>query len=239
MDLAHNMFTPIKQKKLSEIVFEQIKTAIIEGKLKPGDKLPGERTLAQELGVSRPPVRDAIKQLIFHGNLETRGNTTYIKSITGSLLPDPLREQVEHSRRAYQELAEIRELLETWAASKAAQFRNQDQLDHLERIVTNMANPKLEKQIVKLDLDFHRTIAEMTGNMIYLHQITSIAEVMIPIVTQYREKIMISDEDRDLLLKQHTNIYHHIKNQDTEAAREAMREHIGYTKKAEPHGMKD
>ena len=232
--LDMGMFKPIKQEKLSDVVYKQIKDAITSGKLKPGEKLPGERSLAEELGISRPPVRDAIKQLIFHGNLETRGNATYVKSITGHVIPDTLKEQVEHSKLAYQQLAEIRELMECWAAEKAAVCRTKDQLKHLERIVTHMADPRMNKQIVKLDLDFHRTVGEMTGNTIYLHQITAIAEIMIPIVTQYRENLMITEKDQDLLLRQHTEIYEFIRDKEPEKAKEAMQEHIEYTKSVDP-----
>jgi len=228
------MFREIKQRKLSEIVVEQIQKVIAEGKLKPGERLPGERKLAEELGVSRPPVRDAIKQLIFGGFLETRGNATYIKSIAGSLLPDPLKYRVEHSEQAYQELAEIRELLEGWAAAKAANYRTESQLKHLEQIVHAMGQPENQDKIAQLDLDFHRTIAEMVGNTIYLHQIVSIAEIMIPIVSQYREALLISEEDRALLLGHHRKIYEAIRDRKPVEARAAMEEHIEYTKQVKP-----
>lgn len=231
------MFSPIKQRKISEIVAEQILNIINNGELKPGDRLPGERKIAEELQVSRPPVRDAIKELIFKGFLETKGNATYIKAITESLVPNPLKERVEGSEKAYQELAEIRELLEGWAAGKAAECRSEAQLKHLEQIVQDMEDPSKRKRITPLDLDFHRTVAEMVGNTIYLHQITSIAQIMIPIVTQYRENFLVSEDDWELLLQHHRNVYEGIRDQDPARARAAMEEHIQYTKQVKPQGI--
>lgn len=228
------MFTPIKQRKISDIVVEQIQNIIAEGQLKPGDKLPGERKIAEELGVSRPPVRDAIKQLIFSGFLETKGNATYIKAMTQSLIPNPLKMRVEQSIQAYQELSEIRELLECWAAAKAAQNRTTQQLKHLQQIVEEMKTPINKRHITQLDLDFHRTVAEMVGNTIYLHQISAIAEIMIPIVSQYREKILTSEEQLELLYGHHRAIYEGIRDQAPEKARSAMEEHIHFTKQVKP-----
>ena len=83
---------------LIDSVYAQIRDLILSNVLRAGQKLI-DRDLAEQLGVSRPPVRDALKQLIFSGYLETRGNATYVKSITEKLLPDPLKEQIFQSGR--------------------------------------------------------------------------------------------------------------------------------------------
>ncbi len=228
------MFTAIKQRKLSVVVLEQIKKVISDGSIKPGERLPGERTLAEELGVSRPPVRDAIKELIFRGYLETRGNATYVKSLTGVLLPDTLKEHVATSGNAFQELAEIREVLEGWAASKAAVSRTEKQLAHMKQIVQHMENPSKADKMTALDLDFHRTLAEMVGNTLFMHQIQSIAEVMIPIVSQYRETILTTEKEKAFLLEHHRTIYEQIRDRNPDGAKTAMVEHINYTKSAKP-----
>ena len=228
------MFKEIKQQKISALIVDQIKDVIREGKLQPGDRLPSERQLAAQLGVSRPPVRDAIKELIFTGYLETRGNGNYIKSITGALLPNTLKDQVSQSVRAFRELAELRELLEGWAAAKAALNHTPEQIAHLGDIVHGMETSKSRERITSLDLDFHRTVAEMVGNTLYLHQIISISGIMIPIISQYREKILLSDEQFKLLQKHHRDIYEAIRSRDPERAREAMETHIGITKGLNP-----
>lgn len=229
-----SLFKSIKPQKISALIVDQIKDAIREGKLQPGDRLPSERQLAAQMGVSRPPIRDAIKELIFTGYLETRGNGNYIKSITGSLTPNLLKDEVSQSVRAFRELAELRELLESWAAGKAALNHTPEQIAHLGDIVHGMETATSRERITSLDLDFHRTVAEMVGNTLYLHQIISISGIMIPIISQYREKILLSDEQFRLLQKHHRDIYEAIRSGDPEKACKAMQTHIAITRNLDP-----
>lgn len=76
------MFQKIKPKRISDEIFEQIRKLIVEGKLRPGDKLPPERELATQMGVSRPTLREAINKLEARGLLEQKqGGGTFVKSL--------------------------------------------------------------------------------------------------------------------------------------------------------------
>ncbi|MCK4507540.1 MAG: FadR family transcriptional regulator, partial [Desulfuromonadales bacterium] len=87
---------PIRPKKISEEIVDQIKQLIAKGDLKPGDRIPSERDLATMLGVSRPSVREAIMVLEAMGFLDSRqGGGTFVKTLTEVSIMDPLAKLVE------------------------------------------------------------------------------------------------------------------------------------------------
>ena len=93
------MFRSIKRQRVSDEIVNQVKTLISEGVLKPGDRLPPERELIREFGVSRPSLREALNTLVAQGFLEVRqGNRTFVKSITSEKLQDPQRGAGNESR---------------------------------------------------------------------------------------------------------------------------------------------
>lgn len=219
-------FNVVKPKKLSEAIIEQIREEIISGRLKPGDKLPTERKLAEQIGVSRPPVREAIKQLIYGGFLESsQGSGTYVRSITGNLFSEPLKEQIKTSPKAFKELAILRGNLEKWAVREAAQLATPEQLERLENAVNQMKSPKDMNDCINWDLEFHRIIAEMSQNAIYLHLISSISNLFIPLVQS--EGFDLKD-DLDHFMTIHSQIFQAIKAGDGKAAEAAMQEHMEY-----------
>ena len=85
------MFNSIKHTRISDEIANQIKTLISEGRLKPGDRLPPERELIKQLGVSRPSLREALNSLVAMGFLEVKqAKRTYVKSVTSGMMQDPL-----------------------------------------------------------------------------------------------------------------------------------------------------
>ncbi len=84
------MFKSIKHTKVSDEIVNQIKNQISKGMLKPGDRLPPERELVKEFGVSRPSLREALNTLVAIGFLEVKGKRTFIKSVASESMQDPL-----------------------------------------------------------------------------------------------------------------------------------------------------
>src|SRR6056297_1982532 len=126
------VFEPIRPKKISEEIVEQIKALISRGELKPGDRVPSERELAALLGVSRPSVREAIMVLEAMGLVESRqGGGTFVRSLTQATLADPLSSMVEKNPRMLHHLAEVRMGLETWSAYLAAQRASDEEIAEL------------------------------------------------------------------------------------------------------------
>ncbi|RMF47458.1 MAG: FadR family transcriptional regulator, partial [Deltaproteobacteria bacterium] len=134
-----NVFKPIRPKKISEEIVEQIRNLISEGQLKPGDRVPSERELASVLGVSRPSVREAIMVLEAMGLVESRqGGGTYVRSLTESSLADPLTSMVEKNPKMLYDLAEVRMGIETWSAYLAAQRATEEDIARIEELFREM-----------------------------------------------------------------------------------------------------
>lgn len=223
------VFKPIRPKKLSEEIVDQIKELISRGELGPGQKIPSERELANLLGVSRPSVREAIMVLEAMGFLESRqGGGTYVRSLADATMADPLANMVERrDPRTLHALTEVRIGLETWSAYLAAKRAQQPELDRLRQLFTIM-----EKQALsggwdpEIDFQFHLTITAATHNTLQVHVLNTIQNlfqttIMVALGEFYRKEGYI-----ERLLEHHRGILEAIENKNPELAREKMMEHL-------------
>ncbi|PKO49645.1 MAG: transcriptional regulator PdhR, partial [Betaproteobacteria bacterium HGW-Betaproteobacteria-21] len=111
----------LQQRRLSDDIVERLEGMILEGTLQPGERLPAERTLAEEFGVSRPSVREAIQKMAARGLLISRhGGGTFVAEALGSSFRDPLLELLEKHPEAQRDLIEFRHTLEGSCAYYAA-----------------------------------------------------------------------------------------------------------------------
>ena len=100
----------IKQRRLSDNIVEQLETMILEGTLQPGQRLPAERALAEQFGVSRPSLREAIQKLVAKGLLVSRqGGGNYVAESLGSTFSDPLLHLLENKEDAQRDLLSARQ----------------------------------------------------------------------------------------------------------------------------------
>ena len=223
------VFQPIKPKKISEEIVQQIKQLISSGDLKPGERIPSERELATMLGVSRPSVREAIMVLEAMGFLEARqGGGTYVRSLTEVTIADPLSNIVGSKEpQILYALTEVRMGLETWSAYLAAKRATDEQLKRLRDLFIIM-----EKQAAdggwdaEIDAKFHYVITEATQNTIQVHVLNTIhslfqTTIMVALTEFYQKEGYL-----EKLLSQHRDILEAIEARDPERAREAMRIHL-------------
>jgi GntR family hexuronate regulon transcriptional repressor len=146
-------------QKLYQQIARQIAAAIAGGRYASGDKLPSERELADDFGVSRPTIRDAMIALEFQGLVEARqGSGVYV-----SAAPKEPDDAAEREVSAL-ELAEARRLFEGEACALAAAIITDEQLALLDRLVTDMAGNIAAEEIERLEQEFHLAIARATGN---------------------------------------------------------------------------
>jgi len=224
------IFEPIRPKKISEEIVEQIKTLISRGELKPGERIPSERNLAEMLGVSRPSVREAIMMLEAMGFLESRqGGGTFVRALTEGCITDPLAKLVEKKDpQLLHSLAEVRMGLESWSVFLAAQRATEEDVSALQRIYTTMeqqaANGGWSPEV---DAEFHYAITAASHNSLQMHVLDSIhslfhATIQVALVEFYQEKGHIQ-----LLLNHHREILEAIIARDPELARQKMMEHLG------------
>ena len=114
-------FDQVRQRRLSDDIVEQLEGMILEGTLKSGERLPAERALAEQFGVSRPSLREAIQKLAAKGLLVSRqGGGNYVAESLGSTFSDPLLHLLENNPEAQRDLLEFRQTLEASCAYYAA-----------------------------------------------------------------------------------------------------------------------
>ena len=160
------MFTPIQNKRLYMLAVEQIKDLIEQEKLKPGDKLPPERELANILNLSRSTTREAIAALEVMGYIEVKvGLGTFIKGVEGININNDVLNEF-NLNASPTELFETRVLIEPIISRLAAQRATDKDIYEARRILIEDYDPSLEtaKQAEKRDQNFHLEIARIANN---------------------------------------------------------------------------
>jgi DNA-binding FadR family transcriptional regulator len=155
----------------TDVVVQSIRQMIIDGRLRPGDRLPVEKDLAASLGVSRNPLREGVRALSLMGVLETRqGDGTYVTRLDASLLLAPMGFVVDlQDGSGTHHLHAVRRTLETEAAALAAQhitaaaLTAAAELLHRNEAELTLDQPNHET-VIENDIAFHRIIAEAAGN---------------------------------------------------------------------------
>jgi GntR family transcriptional regulator, transcriptional repressor for pyruvate dehydrogenase complex len=219
------MYKLIQASRLYEQIVEQIEQSVQKGDLKPGDRLPAERELAQQFGVSRTAVREAVKALHEKGLVEAYpGKGTFITS--GS--SNPMRQSLDRVLRSGQfdgiaHLAEVREILEPEIATLAASRATDDTITSLREAIALMDGAKGDPDaFIEADLDFHLELAEAAANPLILSLIDSIVGVL----REQRLRIFNVQGGPDRGQYHHKKILEAIERRDPQGAREAMRAHL-------------
>ena len=216
-------FTTVKRESTLEVIVQQIKDQIKKGILKPGEKLPSERKLADLLGLSRASVREAIQALAFSGYLEViQGKGTYVLEMS-TKYDEIVNFFSEFSNYSLDYLMEARIMLEGEFARLAALNASQEEIALIEKIFKEIESSKDLNSFVVKDLEFHLTIAKATHNPFMNGLMKIIGEML------YKETqriIGISGYTRENTIKTTRNLVQAIKKRNAEQAKELMSEHI-------------
>jgi GntR family transcriptional regulator, transcriptional repressor for pyruvate dehydrogenase complex len=214
-------FKPIKQQKVYEAAMSQLLALIEHGTYQPGDRLPTERQLSEELGISRASVRQALTGLAAMGVVQSRpGDGTYVASKSDAMW----RLDAASAR----ELLEARRVIESGTARLAALQRTDELLRELEAIVQVMDEQVSEGvHPVDTDREFHRTIARCAGNPWLEQAMEALAEQMSG-PEWHRMKVwgLSGPEQTQRIQEQHWMIFRAIRDRDPEAAEAGIRQHI-------------
>jgi DNA-binding FadR family transcriptional regulator len=162
-------FQAVDQRRTFEQILLQIEEAIIDGHLKPGDKLPAERELAQTFGVSRSSVREALRVLEMFGVIMARRGTgpdagSVVAASAQNGLESALRLHVGLLRIPTRDMVEVRAVLEQQAAQKAAGRADEKMTARLHEIVDDMGAATAIGEFNALDTEFHVELARVSGN---------------------------------------------------------------------------
>jgi len=224
------MFKRISPKKISDEIIEQFKTLLSKGELKPGDELPSERELAELIGVSRPPLREALNALQAMGFIEIRPRSKIlVKSLAENSLLDPLSTMIGEDAGKLFELLEIRGVMEGWTASAAAQRATPADIAKLEAIIRkDQANFRRGKDDARTDADFHVAISLAAHNTLFSHLIASFYHLLWDTQKMSRKKIFQKKENRKRIAEQHLSILEAIKAGESRRASAEAKEHVAF-----------
>ncbi len=224
------LYSPIKPRKISDEIVEQIKTLILNGTLKPGESLPPERTLAKSLNVSRVSLREALNTLQGMGLLEIQqGNRTCVRPITTRSIHDPLVSFAKGSPANIMKIFEIRKYLELGIVALAAQRATEEEMAHLEKLLAEMEEDLLKNRLgAKSDHEFHTTLADATHNEAYIHLVKTIYDLLQEELRIAWGGVFRKKNNRKKLFEQHKNILVAVKARDPEKGRKMALAHLQY-----------
>lgn len=220
--------------RIADAVAADLETRILEGSLKPGDRLPSERNLAIELGVSRPAVREAIQKLALKGLLITRhGVPTVVTDRLDATFVDPWREMLKGHPLLQGDLLEFRQMLEGQAASFAAERATDEDIERLDvafaALEFSYDNYDLTTNIDK-DVAFHQAIAEASHNAMIGHLTASLMRVIHDHVSGNLIHLHARPQQWERLRAQHRAIWEAIRTHNVEAAQDTARAHIDFVR---------
>ncbi len=210
------MYKIVRSSRLYEQIVQQVEESIHKGAMKPGDQLPPERELAQQFGVSRTAVREAVKALHEKGLLDAYpGRGTFVTDSTWMLKVG----QTEGS--GY--LAEVREILEPEIAAMAATRVDEEDLASMREQIAIMDSARKDPEaFIEADLDFHLALAEAAANPLILSLIDSI----VGLLREQRMGIFQVEGGPERGQYHHKRIFEAIEHRDPAGAREAMKGHL-------------
>ena len=230
-------FQKIITEKLSSSVKLQIEKLILRGILRPGDRLPPERELAERFGVSRPSLREAIANLDEKGLLISKANSgIFVADVLGNAFSPALIELFSCHEESVDDYITFRRDLEGLAAERTAKFGSSTDLQVIQTIFDKMeaAHQKRDPtDEARLDADFHLSIIETSHNVIMLHMMRSMYELLRNGVFYNRQKMFQQRTTRFELLTQHETINRAIQKRDPTAARQAVEAHLDYVARSQ------
>ncbi len=205
-----------RTRRVYEEVAEEIKSWILEGKLKPGERLPSEEELLRRFGVSRASLREAFRLLESMGLVETvLGRGRFVRSI-------PYADK--ESPRIFYETIIARELLEPSITRYAARSATEEDIERIRRVIERVEGKTdiAMNDLIKYDQDFHLEVAKATHNFLLIN----ITMDYLNIIKGLRESTLKVPGRKEKSFREHKRIYEAIAKRDEEGAYKADLEHV-------------
>ncbi|WP_037311215.1 FadR/GntR family transcriptional regulator [Ruegeria halocynthiae] len=227
-------FQKIQTEKLSIAVVKQIELLILRGILRPGERLPPERDLADRMGVSRPSLREAISELQEQGLLTAKaGSGIYVAKVLGSAFsPALIRLFGSHDEAVFDYLS-FRRDMEGLAAERAARLGSASDLKVVQAIFDKMEAAHIRNAAedeAHLDAQFHMAIIEASHNVVMLHMMRSMFDLLRQGVFYNRQMMFQQRTTREAILDQHRAINTALQARDPEGARDAVQQHLSFVR---------
>ncbi len=214
-----------REETLAQNVAGQLERLIVQQHLELGDRLPAERTLAEQFGVSRTVIREAVRTVASKGLLEVRaGSGTIVRKPSSESVAESVALLVSMNGQVTPaKVVEVRRILEVEIAGLAAERRTDDDLLYMENILFTAAQ-RIDDPLtfIESDVQFHASLARATQNELFRMLLASISNVM----TEVRVIGLAVQGTPERALRYHRDIYRAVVTQDREAARQAMDRHM-------------
>jgi len=225
--------------RLADAVAAELEQRILEGSLKPGQKLPSERVLSLELGVSRPSLREAIQKLASKGLLTTRhGGGTTVTDLLESHFSDPWQAMARSHPSLRRDMLEFRQMLESQAAQLAAERATDVDIERLDAAHARLAEAYRGGSLalcIDADVEFHQTIAEAAHNVLLGHLTASLMRVIHGHVSGNLEHLHAQPQGWEDLQVQHRAIWQAIRRRQPQQAALAASAHIEFVRENIEH----
>jgi len=227
------MFKSAKSNKVSENITEQIRKAIFEGSLKPGDRLPSEKKLVETFHVSRATLREAMRSLEVLGFVEIRKGISggaFVTEIDMKKAMESLTNFLLFKNLSLSNLSEVRLILEPYIAEKAALSITEEDLKRLEKLNRECEyilkrNIPIESR--KNEIEYHRTIGSVTNNPILMFVLDFVENLLI----DTKEILQPGKGFSQRVLNAHKRIYKALLEKNPKKAREEMVKHVRQVEK--------
>lgn len=230
--MTDGLFRKIDHGSTADEAVRQIEFLLLDGVLSSGDRLPAERELAEQLSISRPVLRDALKELENRGLIESRhGGGTFVADLIGQVFSKPVAELVARHERSTRDYLEYRRELESFAAALAAKRATADDRLRLGAIgdALKSAYERGDFQSeIDGDIELHHAVGEAAHNIILIHTLRACYKLLAEGIFYHKRMILDLPGSRENILNQHLAIIDAILAGDAEAARQASELHIDY-----------
>jgi GntR family transcriptional repressor for pyruvate dehydrogenase complex len=224
-DTEEAMFPRVEREpRLSDKVADLLLRSIMSRGLQPGDKLPSERELGEQFGVSRTVVREAVRALAAKGVIDARtGSGLRVAAVGAAAVSESISLYLRGGALEYRKVHEVRKLLEVEIAALAAERSDDAHVERIEEICAEMEAAVGEdvERASQLDLEFHRAITKATGNELYLLLLDSIGEALLEV-----RRGNLQTGAGDETIRAHREILDAIRTRDPDRARRAMATHL-------------
>jgi GntR family transcriptional regulator, transcriptional repressor for pyruvate dehydrogenase complex len=220
-------YDQIIRKHLYEEIATKLEKMVLDETLKVGDKLPPEKNLAENFGVSRNILREALKTLKERGLIEVRtGDGVYIVKPGTDVLKDMVNRLIILGGVSIRDLFEFRLAIEVKSCGLAAEKADEGELKHLEEIINKMKNDVEDpERWAKEELEFHMSIAKASKNTLFYSFISPISNLLFELFLKGRQNPQAKIEG----IEGHIAIVKNLKKRNKALAEEAMRKHLEHS----------
>jgi DNA-binding FadR family transcriptional regulator len=224
--MAMDPFKPIQNKRIFELVADEVREAILTGAYRPGDKLPSERELSQEMRVGRTIIREALRILELAGLVRIKQGASggiFVKAPDEANFAGPFLDLIRLGYITIEGLTEARLCIEQDVIELVMTKAKEEDLRLLDDLIT-LSQEKIDRgeRIREENFKFHIVLAQLSQNPILITIVNSI----MPIIAVFVEKVNPAMEHSRRILESHREILEQMKKGNTIVAKEKLNEHI-------------